>query len=157
MSQAKKKILIVDDEVDLVEILSEILEDYEIFKAFDGQQGLQQLREKLPDLVVSDVMMPKLNGLEMLRTLRAEGFKTPVIYITGFADTEKIREAWQLGATDFLDKPVKPERLVSLIQKVFERAPDQVVIPQSLVDQIASEAKLAGVSIEEWVKTRLKF
>ena len=103
----KKKILIIDDEANLREIISEYLEDqYTIEMASDGLEGLEKIKSFSPDLILSDITMPKLDGLGFLERARAEGVKTPVIIISGFGDVKTIKMAWNLGAFDFLDKPI---------------------------------------------------
>lgn len=115
------RLLIVDDEPDLQELLSgqaaqlkiEIggsEAEIEILTASNGVEALQCVESKAPvDAVLSDISMPKMNGLEFLAELRKRGYETPVIFLTGFGDKEKAIEAMRLGAMDFLDKPWKPE------------------------------------------------
>ena len=107
MADPKKTILVIDDEPDLVNILREELEGrYSIITATNGKEGVIAARKSSPDLIISDINMPELDGLTMLNELRSGGFKNPIIFMTGYSSTEKIRAAWQLGAFDFLEKPV---------------------------------------------------
>lgn len=118
----KYSILIVDDEPELLEILtSEFSKDgWVTSQAIHGQQALQMVQLKALegrpfDVILSDFHMPILNGLELLKTLRQEGFKTPFIFFSGYGDKTSTSEAIRWGAADFLDKPF---RLDSLKEKV---------------------------------------
>ena len=113
---AKKKILIVDDEADLRELLTEELKDYELLEAGDGVEALEQVTLHAPDLIVTDIHMPNLDGLAFLKELRDRSNSTPVILMTGFGDQQKLRTAWILGAFDFLDKPFKMSQLHMLVK-----------------------------------------
>lgn len=117
MSSVQKCILVVDDEFHLVEIVCEYLTDlgYKTLSAYDGEQGLERVQNNDVDVVISDVNMPKLSGLEMLKNMREAGIRTPVIFFTAFADTANIQEALKLGAFDFQEKPIDFEIMTSLI------------------------------------------
>lgn len=171
MDTCKKKrtILIIDDEPDLVDLIADELTDYQIEKAYNGREAIAKIEASAPDLIVSDVVMPLMDGLSMLRTLREKGIQIPVIFVTGFAETAKIREAWKLGAFDFLDKPVNYDQLRSLVQKGLEfgkviglgagTAPSaggtEAPIDPELRAQLEAAAKAEGMSVEAWLKARL--
>ena len=103
-----KKILIVDDEEMILEPLSEKFNDegFEVATAADGEEGLAKALEIIPDLILLDVVMPKMNGLEMLAKLRKEekGKNIQVIVFTNVNETEKIEEAVADGASEYLVK-----------------------------------------------------
>jgi CheY-like chemotaxis protein len=103
----KGNLLIVDDEVDLSENMKELLEDEaeQIFLAFNGQQGLEILKKNQIDCVVSDIRMPVMDGLRMLREARRLGLQTPFIFYTGHGSPELKMEATDLGARDLITKP----------------------------------------------------
>jgi DNA-binding NtrC family response regulator len=114
-----KSALIVDDEEDLREVLTLILSDKveTIFEAENGIIGYNLYLEKKPQLIVTDLRMPKLNGMELLNRIRKIDTTTPIILITGHGDQEDLEKALQMGAFDFIEKPFRPERLLSTIER----------------------------------------
>lgn len=116
-----KTILIIDDEPEIVELLTEFVKQlgHAVLSASNGLQGLEIAISQNPDLVISDINMPKMNGLEMLEKLKATGSTTPVILFTAFSDTQKIRSAWKLGAFDFVEKPIDFGSLQKIIDKAL--------------------------------------
>jgi DNA-binding response OmpR family regulator len=116
------RILVVDDEERIVHFLSTKLKasGYEVLTASDGVKGLEQARAQEPDLVVLDLLMPRMNGLEMLKELRS--FSTvPVIVLSAKgADADRIK-GLSLGADDYLPKPFNPDELVARIEAVRRR------------------------------------
>jgi DNA-binding response OmpR family regulator len=116
------RILVVDDEERIVHFLTTKLKasGYEVLTAGDGVKGLEQLHAQEPDLVVLDLLMPKMNGLEMLKELRS--FSTvPVIILTAKgADADRIK-GLRLGADDYLPKPFNPDELVARIEAIRRR------------------------------------
>jgi DNA-binding response OmpR family regulator len=116
------RILVVDDEERIVHFLTTKLKasGYEVLTAGDGVKGLEQLHAQEPDLVVLDLLMPRMNGLEMLKELRS--FSTvPVIILTAKgADADRIK-GLHLGADDYLPKPFNPDELVARIEAIRRR------------------------------------
>jgi DNA-binding response OmpR family regulator len=116
------RILAVDDEVRILNFLVSKLKTsgYEVLTARNGAEGLEQVKAQEPELIVLDVLMPKMDGLEMLKELRS--FSTiPVIILTAKgADTDRIK-GLQLGADDYLPKPFNPDELVARIEAVRRR------------------------------------
>lgn len=121
--RANPAILIVDDEVAITSNLAPLLEraGFRVMVADDGQQGLALVETQAPDLVVLDILMPRLNGREMLRTLRARGNWTPVILLTQVGDSSERTMALGEGADDYLNKPFDPYELIARIQAVLRR------------------------------------
>ena len=121
----KKKILIIEDETILGELLMQRLgaEGCETVWAVDGKAGMEKMREVLPDLVLLDIVMPKLDGIGVLKKIK-EDEKTkniPVVMLTNLDDTQKVAEAMQLGARSYL---VKTDWKISdVIKKVEELFP----------------------------------
>lgn len=108
MGDAKKStILIVDDEPDILLVLGEFLsrEGFRVVTAGDGEQGLEKIKEMPVDLVLLDMAMPKMNGIETLREIRKVKPEMSVIMITAYRDAEKVVEAFRLGAYDCIFKP----------------------------------------------------
>ena len=116
------RILVVDDEERILNFLSTKLKasGYEVLTAGDGVKGLEQAQAQEPDLVVLDLLMPRMDGLEMLKQLRAFS-PVPVIILTAKgADTDRIK-GLKLGADDYLPKPFNPDELVARIEAIRRR------------------------------------
>lgn len=113
-----RRILIVDDEIDLINMLSTDLveQGYIVDSALDGIEGLRKIDENRPDLVISDLKMPRMNGLEFLIAMQERGMNIPVVILTAYGDYKSIRTAWKHGAFDFIEKPVDHKTLSELIQ-----------------------------------------
>jgi two-component system, OmpR family, alkaline phosphatase synthesis response regulator PhoP len=123
MPKQTRKILIVDDESDIVEILSYNLaqEDFEIFKAYDGKQAVSSALLNHPDVIIMDVWMPEMSGLEACRMMRrSEGLKnTPVLILTADTDEYTGLEAAEAGCSQFVTKSVKPAFIVSMVKDLI--------------------------------------
>ena len=123
-----RQILLVDDDPQSLDSTRRILElsGYEVTVASDGQQALERVRERRAstpfDLIVSDVRMPQLGGLEFLRALAVCGESTPVVLMTAFGRVEDAVWAMKLGAVDFLSKPFKRQTLISAVENALKRA-----------------------------------
>jgi DNA-binding response OmpR family regulator len=119
-----KKILIVDDEQNLVELLKFRLEanGYIVEAAFDGEEGLKAIREKRPDLVILDVMMPKMHGYDVCRASKknARTRSIPIILLTARAQKKDVDEAAACGADAWIAKPFEPKELLSQIEKFLK-------------------------------------
>jgi len=116
------KILVVDDEKNMRELLCDLLE-MEGFKAepaADGESALTMARKKAPDLMVLDLRLPGIQGMEVLRTLKEEGAGFPVVIITAHGDINTAVEALKSGAADFIVKPFDNERLLASIRQALE-------------------------------------
>jgi two-component system alkaline phosphatase synthesis response regulator PhoP len=123
--QQKKTILVVDDERDLLDLIEYNLkkEGYDVLKAEDGADGIRMAKKYKPDLVLLDIMMPKMDGLEACEHIRAdEEIKhTPIIFLTAKSDEKTEVIGLNLGADDFLTKPISTAKLVSRITAVLRR------------------------------------
>lgn len=119
----KAKILVVDDEAELLAELAPMLEraGYSISTAGDGLQALRMMEKDQPDLVVLDVLMPRLDGREVLRQLRAAGNWIPVILLTRVGSPTERALSLQEGADDYLNKPFEPLELIARIQAILRR------------------------------------
>lgn len=106
MAEQKNKILIIEDEKSLVELLSAklIKEGYEVEISSNGELGIEQMKKMKPDLVLLDILMPKMNGYEVLEKMNEEGIKTPVIIISNSGQPVEIEKTKKLGAVDHLIK-----------------------------------------------------
>jgi len=115
-------VLLIDDDIELVEMLKEYLEqeNFEVHVAHDGIVGSQMLLDKLFDIVVLDVMMPKLNGIETLKVIR-QSSNVPVIMLTAKGDNIDRIVGLELGADDYVPKPSSPRELVARIRAILRR------------------------------------
>ena len=113
-------ILIAEDETDLAHILRDTLcmLDYRVALAPDGRTALQRYHEERPDLVVTDVMMPQMDGFTLLRHIRSIDADTPVIVLTARTDTDDVVSGFKMGATDYLRKPFAMRELLVRIEAV---------------------------------------
>lgn len=111
------KVLIVDDSSFARLNVGKMVRSagYEVIEAADGAQGVEMVRSEHPSCVVTDLLMPVLDGIGLLRTLRANGDRTPVVVLTADIQETKRQECLDLGALDFLGKPPKKELLLQRI------------------------------------------
>ena len=113
----KARILIADDEEGIRESLGLILEDeYELAFAENGEETLAKLKNEAFDLVLLDIKMPKIDGLEALRQLQIRGNKVPVLILTAYQSVELAKEAIKLGARDYLPKPFERDQIISAVK-----------------------------------------
>ncbi len=128
MDNKGKKILIADDEPDILEIISYNLlgAGYEVFTAKDGDDALQKAKSINPDLIILDIMMPKRTGVEVCELLRAQAaFKnTLIIFLTALSDESSQMKGFDMGADDYVNKPVSPKLLMSRVNALFRRISD---------------------------------
>jgi DNA-binding response OmpR family regulator len=121
----KKRVLIVDDEPNVRLMLHTALTSvgYEVIEAADGQAALELLRgpDFRCDLVLLDLLMPRMDGMELLRRLRALGNVVPVVILTAHGSIPEAVEAMKLGAIDFLTKPTTPDALRGVVAEVIDR------------------------------------
>ena len=117
------KILLVDDEKDLTCALSVILErnNFEVDSVLNGEDGLYYALTGVYDVIILDVMMPKMNGFEVLKTLRNKKITTPVIMLTAKSDVSDKIDGLNLGADDYVAKPFNTEELVARIKALLRR------------------------------------
>jgi DNA-binding response OmpR family regulator len=121
---SKPKLLLVDDEQAITDRLAPFLSraGFEVKVAADGEAALQQVIAYTPDLIVLDVLMPRLDGREVLRRLRRQGDWTPVILLTQVGESAERAMALIEGADDYINKPFDPNELAARIQAVLRRA-----------------------------------
>ncbi|NMH67162.1 response regulator [Shewanella salipaludis] len=117
------RILLIDDDLGLTELLGQLLEleGFELFLAHDGQQGLELALGQDVDLILLDVMLPKLNGFEVLRALRQHK-QTPVLMLTARGDEIDRVVGLEIGADDYLPKPFNDRELIARIRAILRRA-----------------------------------
>lgn len=120
------RILIIEDEVRLAATLQDLLDlqGYTADVSYDGESGLDNALSAIYDVILLDVMLPKLNGFEVLRRLRAEGNSTPVLMLTARSEVSDRVEGLDCGADYYLTKPFEPKELLACIRALSRRAPD---------------------------------
>ncbi len=125
MDSNLKKVLIVDDEADILEIISYnlIKEGYEIMTAKNGIEAVEKLASFKPDLIILDIMMPKMSGVEACKIIRSkpEYNDTLIIFLTALSDESSQIKGLETGADDYISKPISPRVLVSRVNAIFRR------------------------------------
>ncbi|MSN25045.1 MAG: response regulator [Geobacter sp.] len=119
---ATKRILIVDDEENAREALSKILthDGYDVYSAANGVEALNFLRGRQVDLIITDINMPEMNGLMFLRELNRSYPESNVIMITAYGEVESYLEAMNLGAFEYINKPIRYDDLKKIINKILK-------------------------------------
>lgn len=135
----KAKVLVVDDEAKIVDLVRVYLEkeDYQVVTAGDGRQALETFEEQKPDLIVLDLMLPQIDGLEVCRSIRRRS-ATPIIMLTARSEDMDKLTGLGLGADDYVTKPFSPRELVARVTAVLRRtrggiAPARRIVAASLV------------------------
>ncbi len=117
-----KKILVIEDSKTMLKLISTILkkEGFEVFEAKNGWEGLEKANDLLPDLIVSDIIMPGLDGFNLLKQLKKYPLinKIPLIFLSGKDDVLSVDEGISLGASAFLTKPLDAEKFIQTINKM---------------------------------------
>ena len=147
---AGKRVLVVDDDVKTVELVKLYLnrDGYRVLTAYDGREALRLAREGHPDLIVLDLMLPGVDGLEICRTLRAES-DVPIIMLTARTTDQDKLTGLDIGADDYVTKPFSPRELAARVRAILrrlpgERGPDEITCGELTVNFRKHEAYLAG-------------
>ncbi len=138
MSTAKQKILVVDDEPDIVELIAYNLkrEGYQVHTAFNGQEAVSTAKKIMPDLIILDVMMPKMDGIEACRIMRAmpEFKSTFMVFLTARSEEYSEIAGFNVGADDYIAKPIKPRALLSRINAILRRNVQNEELPSEKLE-----------------------
>ena len=120
---SRDKILLAEDDVTLAFIIEDALvrEGFEVISARNGEQGLMLFKASSPDLVVADVMMPKMDGFEMVRLIRMISLGVPVLFLTARTALDDVVKGFELGANDYIRKPFQIRELVVRIKALLRR------------------------------------
>ncbi len=131
------KVLMVDDEEDFVKTLSERMQmrDLESNVALSGEQALQQVAEDIPDVMVLDLKMPGIDGLEVLRRVKKLYPNIPVVILTGHGSEKDENEARRLGAFDYLQKPVDIEKLIKTLRKAYKKKLEDTMVAAAFAEE----------------------
>ncbi|MDQ0337845.1 two-component system alkaline phosphatase synthesis response regulator PhoP [Caldalkalibacillus uzonensis] len=155
-----KKILVVDDEQSIVTLLQFNLEQagYTVVTALDGKTALYLAQKEAPDLIILDLMLPHIDGLELCKTLRGRNNMTPILMLTAKDDELDKILGLELGADDYLTKPFSPREVVARVKAILRRAdqnrekdspPDQqIVIGDLTIDPNQFEVVVNGKKVE---------
>ena len=148
-----KKVLVVDDDVKTVELVKLYLkrDGYKVLTAYDGVEALRLAREARPDLIVLDLMLPDIDGLEVCRSLRSES-DVPIIMLTARTTDENKLTGLELGADDYVTKPFSPRELAARVRAVLrrlpgERGPAEIKRGELTVNFAKHKAFLAGKAL----------
>lgn len=119
----EKKILVVDDEQSIVTLLEYNLHQagYEVISAFDGKEGLEIAKAESPDLIILDLMLPKMDGMEVCKELRKEQIHIPILMLTAKDDEIDKVLGLELGADDYMTKPFSPREVVARVKAILRR------------------------------------
>ncbi|MCB4791698.1 MAG: response regulator [Elusimicrobia bacterium] len=153
-SNSKAQVLIIEDEKGIRSLLSAELsrKNYEVDTASDGEEGIEKVKNKKYNLVISDIMMPKLNGLEALKIIKKISPETEVIIITGYATVENAIQSMKDGAYDFIQKPFDLQKLFTLIEKALEK----VELKALVAIYESSQAVFSTLKLEELLPMMIK-
>lgn len=154
----EKKILVVDDELRMRRVLVDYLriKGYETLEAADGAQALRVFEAGRPDLVLLDVMMPELDGWQVLRQIRGSS-SVPVIMLTARTQEEDELHGFSLGADEYIAKPFSLKVMLARVEAVFRRSAGEPLAPEAAdkaaavglaVDPVAREVKVDGVPVD---------
>ena len=117
----KGKVLIIEDDAHIAEAEKLILEqDFEVHMAHDGSSGLKSAKVVSPDVIILDVMLPKLSGFELCKMLRDDGFKNKIVMVTAKNEPRNEKFGMDLGADDYIMKPFEAEELLHVVNQVLK-------------------------------------
>jgi len=118
-----ERVLVVEDDEDIRDVLQETLRrwGYDVVVAQDGKEGIDKFRSHSFSLVITDIRMPAMDGLSMLKTIRSEDSKVPIIVITGYPSVDSAVESLVQGADHYIVKPINMDDLEAKIRKSFEK------------------------------------
>jgi len=152
-----KRVLVVDDDKKTVELVRIYLErdGYKVFIAYDGNEALRLARESHPDLIVLDLMLPGISGLQVCKTLRQES-EVPIIMLTAMTTEDDKLRGLSLGADDYVSKPFSPRELAARVRAVlrrlpeesFSRGPSEIRSGELVLNFLKQEAILKGVPLQ---------
>jgi DNA-binding NtrC family response regulator len=142
----KKKALVIDDEQIVLDSVSALLTDegFEVDVSLDGRQGLDWAIERNYDVVLTDIRMPDIGGMKVLRDVKRINPSLPVIMITGYASIESAVQAMKLGAAEYIEKPFEPEQLLDAVSRalgISKEAEEQGLIHREEVAKVLDRAE----------------
>lgn len=152
LATGESRILIVDDDPDTIQLVASYLEDegYDLYVAKNGEEALRKVRDNEYDLLLLDVVMPDLNGREVCRRLKSneDGSDLPIVFLTSQSDPEKLAEGFEVGAADYISKPVTEPELTTRVRHQLELV-DYRESMEKLVDEKTSELERKNMALKE--------
>jgi DNA-binding response OmpR family regulator len=157
---SRKKIVVIEDEPDILEVLSYNLkrEGYEVFNASDGIRGLALVKREVPDLVLLDLMLPSMDGVEICSTIKkdAQTSSTLIIMVTAKGEESDIVLGLGVGADDYISKPFSPKELVARVKAVLRRGvlmdkeavKDKIVLGDLTIDIIKHKVTINHIEVK---------
>jgi len=131
----KQKALVIDDEQVVLDSVNKILKDenYEVDVTLSGREGLNWAIQKKYDIVLTDIRMPDIGGMRVLRDIKRAKPSLPVVMITGYASVQSSVQAMKLGAADYIEKPFTPEQLINAVASALDTAATKPPEEQALI------------------------
>ena len=145
------KILVVDDDRVLADVITFMLhkEGYDVIQAHDGRSALERWKKEDPDLLILDVNMPKMDGFEVCRRIRAEG-ETPVLMLTVRGEEDDILSGFDIGVDDYMVKPFSPGQLVARVKAILRRSKGRQIASEI----VAGDLRIFPGKREVWIESR---
>ena len=141
------KVLIIEDDKEIVNLLEIHLKDLslEVTKAYDGEDGLRMALSDSPDLIILDLMLPKMDGIQVCQKIRAKEISTPILMLTARSEEIDRVLGLEIGADDYMTKPFSIREFIARVKAMFRRTQ---LIKDSLSDQKESQIKCEGLFID---------
>ncbi len=145
----RKKVLVIDDEQIVLDSVKKILtaENFDIDTAISSREGLDWAMNRQYDLVLTDIRMPEIGGMRILRDIKRSKPAVPIVIFTGYATVQSAVQAMKLGAADYVEKPFTPDMLVTSVRKALEKAAKEEPEKQELIhkDEVIRVLERAAV------------
>ncbi len=150
MDEAASKVLVVEDDATIARFVELELQHagYEVMKASDGAAAMAAWAEFRPDVIVLDLMLPGIDGLEVARTLRARGVTTPILMLTARSETQDVVTGFDAGADDYLRKPFEIPELLSRVRALLKRADAERGVPQYRAGNVEIDPASRTVTVD---------
>jgi DNA-binding NtrC family response regulator len=148
----RERVLVIDDERIVLDSVHKILaaEGFEVERAISSREGLERALSERYTLVLTDIRMPEIGGMRILRDIKRAKPALPVVIFTGYATVQSAVQAMKLGAADYIEKPFTPDMLITTVKKALEKAAQQQPEKQELVhkDEVIRVLERAAVDSE---------
>ena len=151
---AKRRILIVEDEATLRHIVKDAIEEagYDVITASDGAEGLQLFRQEQPHLVIADIMLPKMDGYEMVRAMRKEQSAAQYLFLSALSDSEDVVEGFLAGGNDYLRKPFAIRELIVRVEALLSRLEDNTQCQTYTIGRYNFDYKAQTLEIDNEIR-----
>ena len=151
---AKRRILIVEDEDTLRRIVKDAIEEagYDVITASDGAEGLLLFRQEQPHLVIADIMLPKMDGYEMVRAMREEHSAAQYLFLSALSDSEDVVEGFKAGGNDYLRKPFAIRELIVRVEALLSRLEDNTECQTYTIGRYNFDYKAQTLEIDNEIR-----